>query len=85
MVKRAPMFTAQAAYHPPNNIHDDDDLLPNEEVTTQPIQTTTLPSNLVKPKIHMANTAYDVGFGAASSNNIGQNLAPSSTQMKGYY
>jgi hypothetical protein len=37
MVKRAPMFTAQAAYHPPNNIHDDDDLLPNEEVTTQPI------------------------------------------------
>jgi hypothetical protein len=33
MIKRAPMFTAQAAYHPPN-MHDDDDLLPNEEITS---------------------------------------------------
>jgi len=43
------------------------------------------PSNLVKPKIHMANTAYE-GFGGASTGV--QSLAPSSTQMKanaGYY
>ena len=33
----------------------------------------------------MANTAYDVGFGAGASSNGTQSLAPSSTQMKGYY
>jgi hypothetical protein len=43
------------------------------------------PSNIVKPKIHMANTAYEGGFGAGASNTGAQSLAPSNTQMKGYY
>lgn len=71
------MFTAQAAYHPPN-AHDDDDLLPllpGEEINTQPVQTMA-PSNIVKPKIHMANTAYEGGFGAGATNTGAQSLAP---------
>jgi hypothetical protein len=83
MIKRAPVYTAQTttgAYHQKNqNPQDDDDLPTNEETSTNHQPMIAPPSNLVKPKIHMANTAYE-GFGGASTGV--QSLAPSSTQMK---
>lgn len=84
------MFTAQAAYHhQPHNVNDDDDL-PQEEsaATHHPPQITTAPNPIAtKPKIHMANTAYEGGFGvnAGPSTQISSSGLNTQSQMKGYY
>jgi hypothetical protein len=46
-------------------VNDDDDL-PQEEISTShhPPPITTVPNPIAaKPKIHLANTAYEGGFG----------------------